>query len=296
MRFGIIGPGGWGRRVTKTLVANGAEIYCHVRKSDEPMEGMGLRMSMNELWTACSHRLVDAVAAFGPPEVVREAYEWCRDLRTPAILTKPLFIERVEPEIKSAMIVDYVRLWSPRYKEVRETASALMAGSEGRPIHVDVDMYGPGPVRGFSSLWDYGPHAVAFLMDVLAGQPGGQEIAIGKAMRWPGYEHGEMFHVRGHAPGNVTFDLHVGNGSRGVTSKRVRVTVGDEFCEYDELPGWVETTIRGEKSHHVTPNSIDHMVKSFLRDVVDDTFDPTTLTLTVEITRFLRGVESLVRQ
>lgn len=116
---------------------------------------------------------VDAVVAVATPEVTTAVVEACagtgRGPRKRCLATKPLLCSdmpgRGYSAIDAYVHVDLWRLYSPAWQ-------AMRAELQGKRIEsVEVVCVGDGPVREFSGILDYGPHALAFVGDLLGTVP-----------------------------------------------------------------------------------------------------------------------------
>lgn len=146
----------------------GAEIVCFDRATGDPRDLVrdslfGSRMPWRSQVLAPG---VDAIVCCAPPEVTTEVarYAWERAGKR-VCASKPLRWEWPDSKLispnTSGIYVDLWRLYSPAWRALKQD----LTGREISAAHVD--FYGNGPVRAtHSGLLDYGPHALAFVLDL----------------------------------------------------------------------------------------------------------------------------------
>lgn len=167
IRIGLIGLGRWGLKVANTLREldkTGCVKFSAVCSSQAdalsalPSGGKSFSDSAQMM----SSGLIDAVIIATPPATHGPLLKLALERRMPAIVEKPLALSLSETEslkraadaAQTPVLVDYIHLHHPAFLAL---VSAIE--SAGSPI---VSMAsqggGPGPVRDYSALWDYGPH------------------------------------------------------------------------------------------------------------------------------------------
>jgi hypothetical protein len=177
MNLGFVGVGPHAEKLARVLTELGAQVVCHDRASSAPgPEWAGTRMSWRDMLTAG----LDGIVAVATPKVTTEVVrEWFRGQRgnQPRLLaTKPLLFDGAPDCYVSANLhVDLWRLWSPSWRAFRDDLQ-----SRGAIESVNVVCVGNGPDRGYSGVLDYGPHAMAFVHDLLGAELGA----------WEGYTQG----------------------------------------------------------------------------------------------------------
>ena len=156
MRVGIIGFGKWGRTLTRKLVEAGAEIAAHDRASEVAMpDRFGPRVPWTDM---LGDETIDAVVAATPPDVTTEIFHACQAAKKPCLLTKPLLVEP-GTMIATTTMVDYVHLFSPLWNDLW----TLMASS--KIYSMNAISTGTSSPRSFPASLDYGPHAMALILD-----------------------------------------------------------------------------------------------------------------------------------
>lgn len=205
-RLGFVGVGEHAQRLADALVQCGAEIVCHDRASDaEGPTWAGERVPWREM--VDDHEGVDAVVAVAPPDVTGAVFDRCWSDERPCLATKPLYEKRKVHEVDSRNFhVDLWRLHSPAWL-------AMKAELKSKTIEsIEVTCVGDGPVREFSGVLDYGPHALAFVGDLLGSVPQEWEPAL------------TFEFVNPRRAGHVTWQ-----GQASVGDTTVRVVTGNDW-------------------------------------------------------------------
>lgn len=164
MNVGLVGVGPWGRTLARKLKKLGHEVICHCRGQGTAAPDLGELVD----WTKMPS-MVHAVVVAAPPSVTREVAEEMVMRGVPVLATKPLLgaEDILEKWMGSPFAVDYVHLHSPLMKKLMtEIDEQSHIGVTVRKI--DCRFLGDGPVRRFSPLLDYGPHAISAAMELLS--------------------------------------------------------------------------------------------------------------------------------
>jgi predicted dehydrogenase len=159
MRIGLIGVGPWGSLLGRKAMQAGATIVAHSRSSSQPHPDFGQLLPIDEI---VDSTLVDGLIVASNPEVNIDVTLKAANAGLPVIASKPLRVEQ-DIQLKAPLFVDFVRLWSHSYRTLRKAIE---------PEQIDlvqIFFSGPGPVRSFSGIEDYGSHALAFVHDLLPG-------------------------------------------------------------------------------------------------------------------------------
>jgi hypothetical protein len=283
LRLGWVGPGRWGCRLANVFRSFESEVTYHVRShgQTERAPGMGYLVSLTDLLFEANAKVIDAIVCTATPDVTLSVYETCKTLAIPTMLTKPLQLLSIgdHPPLVPT-VVDYVRLWSPHYHKLKQESQ------KAKIKHVSIDFYGWGPFRSFAGLWDYGPHAVAFLFDLLGDRPYSIS-SIQKTER----DGGDYRFIEGTF-GDVSFDMAVGNGSEEAVSKKLTVVTedGGEYV-YEEIGDHVHCKLPRRKVVDDRPQALQLFVKNFIEDVEGAKVNLYTLWLSTKIYGFLKQVE-----
>jgi hypothetical protein len=287
LKLGLVGPGLWGFKIADVLRSQGNEIAYHVRGNGrcpcgtKSVPGMGELVTMADLFHAANAKAIDAIVCTAPPETTLDVYEVCKTLAIPTLLTKPLKLYELGEQVPLVpTVVDYVRLWSPHYHRIKQETQRL------KIAHVTADFYDLGPYRGYPGLWDYGPHAVAFLYDLLGD--GGLHLSSVKKTERDG---GDYWVVEGVLNG-VAFDMAIGNASEEASSKKLIVrTIDGLSYTYEEFGPNVICRMPSKHVIDEKPQALQIFVKSFVENVKSKHVNLYTLWLSTKISNFLKRVE-----
>ena len=167
MKIGLVGVGPWGQTLARKVKEAGHEILFHDRGHKTiPTTGLGEFLPWNEMagW-------VDAMVVAAPPDITLRAARYAAEKGKAVLATKPFLgaaqiLEEVE--IKAPFLVDYVHLRSPLFGRLCDHVEDKMG--RATPISAEAAFFGDGPERRFDGLFDYGPHALSCMFDVLQAQ------------------------------------------------------------------------------------------------------------------------------
>lgn len=183
-RLGFVGVGRWAQKLATAFRECGAEIVAYDRGGDGEAPGFGARTTVQAM---VHGDVCDAVIACAPPDVTTEVALECARAGKRCVATKPLLWTEW-PDIfdrshsaaplnldtglreTGLLYVDLWRLYSPAWLALKEEVAGKLIE------HIDVSFCGNGPFRSFNGVLDYGPHALAFVYDLL----GTTELTVGR--------------------------------------------------------------------------------------------------------------------
>ena len=299
-RLGFLGCGPHATRLAQVFTELGAIIQGHDRKSDaQGPIWAGPRMPWREML-----REVDAMVAVGPPDVTTDVVLACMKASKPCLATKPLvFPARVittrvdellfqqqdaltgipglpqvqflslAPQISRELYVDLWRTYSPSWQ-------AMKAELAGKQIDsVSVVCVGDGPVRDFSGICDYGPHALAFVGDLLGKMPEvWQELVTTHGAGRSTWEGTARFE-------GTSIKVETGNAAH---HPQMRVSVSADGKLYEWVQGFMAHGFAMNDMEQVRCNrnvALRAMCRAFLNGEPSN-----TLKLSIEGMRVLQGV------
>lgn len=178
MKVAVIGTGSWGKVLAANATALGHDVDVHSSR------------------TVALIPLPDAVLLAVPPHVQEAIAPPFLHRRIPTFMEKPLALSTdgarrilgaVGPTIAA---VDHVRLMAPTWRTFRDELHRESVSSATAAIG------GPGPIRdwptAYPHLWDYGPHALAYLLDLFGDD---SEVKVDAVVA-----------VNGHVTARMRFD------------------------------------------------------------------------------------------
>ncbi len=244
-RLGFVGVGKHAQRMAQAFRECGAEIVAYDRNRlgpdwnppmPLPLDGFGMRMAWREMVESPG---VDAIVCCAPPEVTRAVALECASGRKRLVATKPLMVNWDTSQPLGAsedrdIYVDLWRLYSPAWL-------ALKADLQGRKVQsIFINFCGYGPIRStHSGLLDWGPHALAFLLD----------LGIAAELEWKCTEDGDAGKTklwRATGTGDTAIVIYTGNRlgccADGPKQVAVEAADGDTFTwqENDDSHFYVE--------------------------------------------------------
>lgn len=284
LRVGIVGVGRWGQCVAKKLSGMlvddvPVQVVAHCRMGSDPIPNLGRLVSLSELVYGSD---VDVVIATAPPVTTLLAAVGAMKAQKPVLVTKPFLAPADVVGLKSPLVVDFVRLWSPCWKMLKSAvAEKVVAGCKVASVDIRFGGQGRGmgPVRLFPSIFDYGPHVFAFLYDLF----GTSAVWAPGKVRLDDVRDGRQVYTVDGNFGGASLSLVTGNGV-DTGMKHVRVTMSDEsfFCYMDDgkVCAHVGSVTGSTKPVHVEWNHdpLGIMLANFLLDARLGVIDERTLT------------------
>jgi hypothetical protein len=178
VRLGFCGVGRWASKLAEQFRACGAEVAVYDRKTIQYEESRVIGAGGVQVGTARHLNVIDdppglgtykpwrdqledpridAIVAAADPETTTAVALACAAAGKPCMATKPLMVTEM-PALTAPLYVDLWRLWGDRWKRAKDAIKAYGI--------TNIDFTGLGPFRSFPGMFDYGPHAVAFLLDL----------------------------------------------------------------------------------------------------------------------------------
>ncbi len=277
MKIALVGVGPWGSLMARKMTGAGALVTCYVRQGGPDIEGLGQRVSTDSLWQP---GLVDGIVIAAPPAVTLALAQMAASEGKAALATKPL--QLTDPlKITAPLLVDYVRLWAQGYRQLKSMVVGHVIA------RIEVEFYGPGPLRAFSSLDDYGPQALAFVHDLLGTERSLSEVRASPVRR---FDSGATLHAAQARVGATTIELQVGNGAPSRRMRLLVVVEGGGTVIYEESAPNGILSLNGEVILDEAQDPLADMATQFINDtrrcVVDDRF----VRLSVAVTRSLASI------
>jgi predicted dehydrogenase len=169
IRLALIGCGRWGKNYFGASIQSGE---CKVTRVAGANNGWPNDLPARE-WRKLLDAPVDAFVIATPPDSHEEIALELLSRGRPVMIEKPIAlsveatcrITAAAVRAKVPLLVNHIHLFAPAYEALRERVrdwtSPAVIGAGG----------GPGPVRDYSALWDYGPHDVAMFLGLAQSKP-----------------------------------------------------------------------------------------------------------------------------
>jgi predicted dehydrogenase len=234
LRTGLIGVGPWGQKLADAFKACGHPITDYSRNPKSPDT-----LELGRRWNDWRHLVasVDVIVSAATPAVTYDVLGECLQRNKPALLTKPLYLNAMpEQTLVAPIMVDYVRLFSPYYRQIKRAASTRVIKS------IDAVFCGDGPVRGFPGLYDYGPHVFAWIFDLAMHQRNFpyQQIELTRVEVMTGTSAAKKNYLITGKLGSISLNLRFGNGAILEAEKMKRLIVRFEKSPLVECYGMFE--------------------------------------------------------
>jgi predicted dehydrogenase len=273
-RLGLIGVGAWGRRYIDRIRGRAdccvAAVARASARTDAVIDGATCESWQSLVRRAASGEL-DGVIAATTPQHQAEIGAACATAGVPLLVEKPLGlsladVERVrvrfdESKSKAPLIVDYIHLWAAAYAglKLRVADAGGTSGLEG----ISSLGFNRGPLRSWSSLYDYGPHDLAMSLDLLGPDTA---FRLLDARRIPSDTAGaELFDARFEL-GGVPVHMCVGNGGATKARRFAASMAGGRELIYDDTRPHPFKLVDGSTPVPVAEGGpLDAVLSSFLQ-------------------------------
>jgi predicted dehydrogenase len=263
MKLVIIGGNGkWGQKYISTL-------------SEIP--NIEYKIADRNNWKSLIDELPDGVIVCTPPDSHIEIASYALDKNIPTMIEKPLSLSLYEAKklekYTTPILINNIHLFSNAYEKLKDNirySTIKDIFSEG---------YNNGPIRNYSSLWDYGWHDLSMILN-LVGNP--IKIDVIKSET----NNGELFNI------SLTFSQYgfpfisesiVGNGAQE-RARKFKVNFDGLNIEYDD------TNI---PNHHQLP--LKNALKVFLNLINGGHDDRAGLDLSFKIIEILEYCDNKLK-
>lgn len=310
IQLGLVGVGAWGRRLLATLHArDDCRVVAVSRRTsaafDPELGEMRQYPSWRDLIADSRWAGLDGLVVATTPGAHGDIASAAIGAGLPVLVEKPLALSRtgVQQVVSAAaaadpmppVMIDYVHLWAPPYRALKARLSQLR--DSGDQIDAILASGGNrGPYREWSPLYDYGPHDLAFVWDLLGLNA---TIAIDRASLATDERGGELYSVELRS-GPVGIHVSTGNGAVAkVRTLSIRLRSGTRLV-YDDLRSHPAKATEDDAaiSYHQAP-PLDEVVNEFLRRVdqwqhrqPSSTYD---LSLSLHIAEILDDIQARTR-
>ena len=209
LRLGLIGVGRWGRNYVRTIgEIDGAVLAAVASSNPETPELVPSGCRVVADWRDLLADDIDAVIIATPPD------SHARILLAAAAAAKAILVEKPlvttaadlaaiqQALANSTVMVEHTHLFHPAFRALK---AAVV--SKGRPIAIRASAGNTGPYRAdVSVLWDWGPHDVAMVLDLVPGPANVREARIVER-RYVGAVAAERVRLKLELAGNVPCDI-----------------------------------------------------------------------------------------
>jgi len=259
-----------------------------------------------------SSKNIHALVIAAPPQPTLEITSACIEAGKPVLATKPLIPKVPWPmPLRAAFYVDYVHLWSPCWRSLKQICL------RHRIYSISSSFHGQGPARTFSPLLDYGSHALAMVHDLC---PPCEEISFSSAKEISheisheiSPSHGILTAATGKTTSGITVKILTGNcltKEHPEPTRKVEVTFldGRKVTYEEKLPERQDTGTTPPtglltfcKRHERIPHDglkgqdpITALSKEFIDDIAEERASPYLADLSYRVFASLRKIQRAV--
>jgi predicted dehydrogenase len=271
IRLGLVGVGSWGQRYVATVLRlDDCRIVSFARSSGTSavaIPGATRVASTRALLELARDGELDALVVSTTPAHQAEVAVAAVTAGVPAIVEKPLGSSRADSErvlesvraskSTAPLVVNYVQLYTAGHRALR----TLVERANAPLVSIASEGSNHGPFRGFSSLYDYGPHDLAMCLELVGTNA---PFRLEKATKRRGADGGELFDAEFFL-GETRVVLRVGNGATA-KARRFSVTLaGGRTLSHDHLaPPEAMLTDDGVPVPMDGPLPLDRMLSEFV--------------------------------
>jgi predicted dehydrogenase len=167
----LVGNGQWGKNYVNTL---------------RQFSNVNLKIANRNNWQSLIDQGADGVIICTPPDSHIEIAHFSLSRNIPTMIEKPVALSMSEvlslETYTVPILVNYIHLFSEAYQLAKQSI-------QGPILEINSIGYNKGPLRTYSSLWDYGSHNIAMILDLINKMP--TSITAKKEIT----PHGELFHL-----------------------------------------------------------------------------------------------------
>lgn len=239
IRLGLVGAGRWGRNYVHTIgQITGVSLAWIADPAPLAAATFDGQYPVHPDWRAAiGGGDADGIIVATPPNLHAEIAKATVTQGLAVLIEKPLTTSPNQArdlltlaERQGGLVwVDHIHLFSPGYRRLREALAPL------RPIRRITSRGGRwGPFRDDASvLWDWGPHDIAFCLD-LAGEPPAAVTAVCRERRELPEGIGEILDIGLDFPGGTRATITIGN-ILAEKCRNLTVTCDDAVLVLDDM-------------------------------------------------------------
>lgn len=301
--LGLVGVGAWGRRYVEAIARrDDCRVAAYARASStapDAISGARRCASWHELLELARRTELDGIIVAATPDLHVQVAEAAVEQNIPILVEKPLGLspeavrriwQRYEGAARRApAIVDYIHLWAPAYRALKARVLQLETGA-AQVAAIETAGFNKGPYRGWSSLYDYGPHDLSMCLDLLGVD---LPFVLRDARRDRDSAGGEIFECQFDL-GTTAVSFRVGNGEASKRRLFAVTLVGGRRLSYDDLRSHPYKIVDQESPVPIAEGSpLDEVLSHFL-SLLDDPLEgssSSSLALSVRILEILATID-----
>lgn len=228
INLGIVGAGKFAGNYVRTLREfPNVKIVSYARQSPFPAAYMPESAILYTDWQVMlDQQQLDGLIVCADPGISVDVVHTVLSKSVPVMVEKPLAfslreVARLSPLAKRApLLVNHIHLFSSAYETLKKMVDP------DRITYIESEGSNSGPIRSFSSLYDYGPHDLSMCLDLIGRNP--NDISCFKTQ----CENRQLFDIIMNYDGLSTYS-RVGNAG---TERRRNIIVksNDQVYVYDD--------------------------------------------------------------
>jgi len=206
----LIGNGKFGKNYVSTL---------------SNFSNVSLTIANRQNWQSLIDKKPDGVMICTPPQSHIEIAEYSLNQNIPTMIEKPLSLSYQEAiklqQYKAPILVNHIYLFSQAYQQLKKIID---------PYKIDKITslgFNKGPIRDYSSLWDYGCHDLSMILDLAQDFPNNINCQEAKT------QFGSLFKIKLDFQSFIAESL-VGNGA-SKKNRKLKVECDGIKYVYDDL-------------------------------------------------------------
>lgn len=275
-RIALVGLGAFGEKYARTITEQfpNIEIVVAVRKNGNRPDFLPADCQFTTKWQDIWDFAPDGIIVATTPEHHIEVALEAVKRNVPAIIEKPICLESdqlVDLPDDSRVLVNFIHLFSPAFNQLQQLVVNQKITSIATVGH------NSGPLRDFSSLFDYGSHDVSMILTILGQYP--SKIVCDRIVRDPG----DLFLI--HLEFNdIRVYSVVGNGATNKRREFSAITnVGSRYTYNDML---------AEQKLSVVRKRFERPRRRYLETEFPN-YDKTTKPLSVTVSNLLGMIDGI---
>lgn len=154
MNILLVGNGKWGKNYISTL---------------KDFSEVNLTVATRQNWKQLIDNNPNGVIIATPPDSHIEIANYALQKDVPIMIEKPLVLSLDEVKklecFTTPILVNYIHLFSDAYQKIKKIVEPE------KITNITSAGYNCGPIRNYSSLWDYGVHDMSLILDLVGDVP-----------------------------------------------------------------------------------------------------------------------------
>lgn len=205
------------------LIGNGKWAQNYISTLSE-YKNVNLKIATRNNWEQLINEMPDGVIVCTPPDSHIRIAEHSLNKNIPTLIEKPLALSlnaaNSLKQFKSPILVNHIHLFSEAYQNLKRLID------KNKITSIMSLGFNKGPIRDYSSLWDYGCHDISMILDLLEDLP--NEILTTELQT----DTGSLFNVKLKF-NTLTTESLIGNGG-GKKVRKLKVNLGGLRLTYDD--------------------------------------------------------------